>query len=130
MYLLPRTGNTTPVTGVKYDNSGIGGWNTPTQDLIDAYETDDTRKDASIAVAEGTYNASNVFAISANKSIVNYTLAAGKIGVPYIKKYLNAHPIPITPTTTLAGIPGMPMRCCYWPKQRTCKANLLKPWCR
>jgi len=93
-YFLPRTGNTTPITGQKFDNSTIGGWNTPTQDLIDAYETDDKRKDASIAVAEGTYNSSNIFTITANKSIVNYTPAAGKTGVPYIKKYLNPHANP------------------------------------
>jgi hypothetical protein len=91
---LPRSTNTTLITGVKTDNSGIGGWNTPTQDLIDAYEADDTRKDASIAIAEGTYNSSNIFTFSANKSIINYTPAAGKIGVPYIKKYLNPHTNP------------------------------------
>jgi starch-binding outer membrane protein, SusD/RagB family len=91
---LPRSSNTTLITGVKTDNGATGGWNTPTQDLIDAYETDDKRKDASIAVAEGTYNASNIFTFSANKSIINYTPAAGKIGVPYIKKYLNPHANP------------------------------------
>jgi starch-binding outer membrane protein, SusD/RagB family len=91
---LPRSANDSLITGVKTDNSGIGGWNTPTQDLISAYETDDTRKEASIAVAEGTYNSSNLFTFSANKSIVNYTPAAGKVGVPYIKKYLNPHTNP------------------------------------
>jgi hypothetical protein len=93
-YFLPRSTNTTIITGVKTDNSGIGGWNTPTQDLINAYEAGDTRLDASIAVAEGTYNASNIFTFSANKSIINYTPAAGKTGVPYIKKYLNPHTNP------------------------------------
>jgi G:T/U-mismatch repair DNA glycosylase len=29
--------------------------------------------------------------ITANKSIVNYTPADGKVGVPYIKKYLHSH---------------------------------------
>jgi hypothetical protein len=91
---LPRSSNTTLITGIKTDNGGIGGWNTPTQDMISAYEANDTRKDASIAVAEGTYNASNIFTFSANKSIINYTPAAGKIGVPYIKKYLNLHTNP------------------------------------
>ena len=91
---LPRSANTTTITGVKTNNSGIGGWNTPTRDLIDAYEADDTRKDASIAIAEGTYNSSNIFTFSANKSIINYTPAAGKTGVPYIKKYLNPHTNP------------------------------------
>lgn len=88
---LPRTASTAMITGVATNNTGIGGWNTPTQDLIDAYEPGDARKDASIGIAEGTYNASNIFTISANKSVENYTPAAGKIGVPYIKKYLNPH---------------------------------------
>jgi starch-binding outer membrane protein, SusD/RagB family len=91
---LPRSSNDSLITGVRTDNSGIGGWNTPTQDLISAYEAGDTRKDASIAVAEGTYNSSNIFTFSANKSIINYTAPAGKVGVPYIKKYLNPHSNP------------------------------------
>jgi hypothetical protein len=100
-YFLPRSvgptnaANVSIVTGVKTDNSGIGGWNTPTQDIIDAYEADDTlRKDASIGIAEGTYNTSNLFSYSANKSIIRYTPAAGKTGIPYIKKYLNTHTNP------------------------------------
>jgi hypothetical protein len=86
---LPRTKTTVLVTGVATNNTGTGGWNTPTQDMINAYEAGDKRKDASVAIAEGTYDGSNIFTISANKSVVNYTPAAGKIGVPYIKKYLN-----------------------------------------
>jgi hypothetical protein len=86
---LPRTSSTTLITGTATNNSATGGWNTPTQDLIDAYEKDDKRLDASIAIAEGTYNTSDLLVISANKSVVNYIPAAGKIGVPYIKKYLN-----------------------------------------
>lgn len=88
---LPRTKTTLLVTGVATNNTGTGGWNTPTQDMIDAYETGDKRKAASIGIAEGAYDASNIFTISANKSVLNYTPAAGKIGVPYIKKYLNPH---------------------------------------
>lgn len=90
---LPRTEKTTLVTGVVTNNTTIGGWNTPTQDIIDSYEPGDKRKDASIGIAEGTYDASNIFTISANKSVVGYTPAAGKTGVPYIKKYLNPHTI-------------------------------------
>ena len=86
---LPRTTNTNLITGTTTNNSGNAGWNTPTQDMIDTYEAGDKRKDASIGVAEGTYNASDLFAISANKSIINYTPAPGKVGVPYIKKYLH-----------------------------------------
>ncbi|GAA4780645.1 RagB/SusD family nutrient uptake outer membrane protein [Olivibacter ginsenosidimutans] len=88
---LPRSTNTEMITGVATNNTGTGGWNTPTDDMIAAYESGDKRLDASIGIAEGTYNASNVFTISANKSVVDYTPAEGKIGVPYIKKYLNPH---------------------------------------
>jgi hypothetical protein len=86
---LPRTTTTTIITGTATNNSSTGGWNTPTQDLISAYEPNDKRLDASIGIAEGVYNASDLFVISANKSIINYVPAAGKVGVPYIKKYLH-----------------------------------------
>jgi hypothetical protein len=88
---LPRSPNNKLITGVATANQAAGGYNTPTSDIINAYEPDDKRKDASIAVAEGTYNGSGYMTYSANKSIINYTPAAGKIGVPYIKKYLNPH---------------------------------------
>ena len=91
---LPRTTNTTLITGIATNNTGTGGWNTPSLDLINSYEANDKRKDASIGMAEGIYNSSKVFTISANKSVVNYTPAAGKVGVPYIKKYLNPHSNP------------------------------------
>lgn len=91
---LPRSKNTSKVTTVVTNNSGIGGWNTPTQDLINSYEPNDKRLDASIGIVEGTYDASDLFTYSANKSVINYTPAAGKIGVPYIKKYLHTHTNP------------------------------------
>ena len=91
---LPRSTNTSIVTGVATNNSSIGGWNTPTQDLIDSYEPGDKRLDASIGIAEGTYNASAIFTITAYKSILNYTPAPGTEGVPFIKKYLNPSTIP------------------------------------
>ena len=91
---LPRTKDTQLITGIKVVNTGRGGYNTPTRDLINAYEDGDLRKDASIAIAEGTYDANLYFKISANKSILNYVPAKGKIGVPYIKKYLNPHTDP------------------------------------
>lgn len=94
---LPRTLNTAIITyGVATNNTSNagGGWNTPTQEMIDAYEPGDSRLDASIGVAEGTYNTSNYFRLEANRSIVGYTAPAGKVGVPYIKKYLNPHANP------------------------------------
>lgn len=89
-HFLPRSTNTTVITGNAINNSSTGGWNTPTTDLIQSYEANDKRLDASIGMAEGTYNSSNLFTYSANKSVVNYVPAAGKVGVPYIKKYVHA----------------------------------------
>ncbi|RFZ94883.1 RagB/SusD family nutrient uptake outer membrane protein [Mucilaginibacter conchicola] len=94
---LPRSTNISIVLaavvdgkGANINNSSTGGWNTPSQDLIDSYEPGDNRLDASIGIAEGTYNTSNLFVYSANKSIINYTPASGKVGVPYIKKYMHS----------------------------------------
>ncbi|WP_245447142.1 RagB/SusD family nutrient uptake outer membrane protein [Mucilaginibacter celer] len=96
-HFLPRSTNTSVITGIAINNSSTGGWNTPTQDLINSYEPNDKRLDASIGIAEGTYNASDLFAYSANKSIIGYTPAAGKTGVPYIKKYVH------TPIAAITG---------------------------
>ncbi len=50
---MPKTTDAKPITSVTANTLLTGGWNVPTQDLLDAYETGDKRKDASIAVAEG-----------------------------------------------------------------------------
>lgn len=89
---LPRCLNTGLITyGIETNNTSTGGWNTPTSDIIAAYEVGDKRKDASIGIAEGSYNASLNFQLSAYKSIENYQAATGKVGVPFIKKFLNPH---------------------------------------
>jgi len=90
-HFLPRSTNTSLLTTVVINNSSTGGLNTPTQDLIATYETGDKRLDASIGIVEGTYSASDLFTYSAVKSVVGYTTPpAGKVAVPYIKKYLHA----------------------------------------
>jgi hypothetical protein len=88
---LPRSTNTSLLTGIAVNNSGGAGLNTPTPDLIGTYEPSDKRLDASVGITEGTYNASDLFTFSAVKSAVGYTTPpAGKIAVPYIKKYLHS----------------------------------------
>ena len=103
-HFLPRSKDDNIILGQKIDNSSTGGWNTPTRDLINSYEPNDKRLDASIGIAEGAYNASDLFVYSANKSIINYTPASGKVGVPYIKKYVHA---PLT--TTLGSNDNFPI---------------------
>jgi len=111
---LPRTPNTVLITGAPFSNTvGSGGWNKPVQDLIDAYEEGDARLEASIAVAEGTYDDSYVMTISANKSVVNYTPEEGKVGQPYSKKFLH-------PPFELAGNSST-----NWPIYRYAEALLL-----
>lgn len=95
-HFLPRSKDTRLLTGIAIDNTGTGGWNTPSSDLIADFEANDKRLDAAIGIAEGTYDASSYFVYSAVKSIVNYTPATGKVGVPYIKKYLHS---PLAATT-------------------------------
>ena len=88
---LPRSTNTALLTGITINNSGNAGVNTPTPDLISTFEPNDKRLDASIGMAEGTYNASDLFTFSAAKSSAGYAgPPAGKVAIPYIKKYLHA----------------------------------------
>jgi hypothetical protein len=94
LYLfLPRSANTALITNGIASSSLSGGWNYPSQDLINAYEPGDPRLDASIGVAEGTYSSALQMTISAYKSIVNYTPAAGKVGRPFDKKVLSTETI-------------------------------------
>jgi hypothetical protein len=95
LHFIPRTKNTKLLTDSVIDNTGVGGWNTPSSDMIAAYEAGDTRLDASIGIVEGTYDGSYYFTYSAARSVVGYTPAAGKTGIPYIKKYLHK-PLPAT----------------------------------
>ncbi len=95
---IPRMSNSTGITGLNQNTiTDLGGFNTPTQDLISSFETGDNRLNASIAIAEGTWNASNDFVPTSNtagasvKSIVGYTPPAGKIGRPFPRKFLHAH---------------------------------------
>jgi hypothetical protein len=87
-HFLPRSKNTSLITTLAIDNTTTGGWNTPSQDLISTYEAGDKRLDASIGIAEGTYDGSSYFTYSAVKSAVNYAgPPSGKTAVAYIKKY-------------------------------------------
>ena len=61
---LPRLDDPSIVTGVSGSANSQGGWNTPTPDIIESYETGDVRKAASIGYVNG---------------------------YPYIKKYLHEH---------------------------------------
>jgi tetratricopeptide (TPR) repeat protein len=65
----PNVTNMTPLTGFTFNNQSIGGWNTPTEDLMAAYETGDKRKAASV--------------------MDGYTESGKFVAQPFIKKYFN-----------------------------------------
>ncbi len=69
---IPALTNTEVITGVVGNNGIIGGWNTPTEDLIDSYEDGDLRKAASIA--DGYTNENGEF-----------------VEQPFVIKYLHDH---------------------------------------
>ena len=91
---VPIATNTSVITGTPGNAINSGGWNVPTQDLLNAYESDDKRLDASIAVAEGHVDATGYTVVEAVKSIVGYTTPPGKISKLFIKKYLHPHALP------------------------------------
>ncbi|UOE46511.1 RagB/SusD family nutrient uptake outer membrane protein [Mucilaginibacter sp. SMC90] len=89
---IPRTTNSEFILGLRGTNArgglASGGWNVPTQEMVDSYEKGDLRLPASIAVAEGNIN-NEVMTITGVKSPVDYKPTAG-VGYNYfIKKYLH-----------------------------------------
>lgn len=87
---MPKTTSTALITGPAFPSNTSGaGWNMPSFDLINSYETGDKRLDASIGIAEGTNDASLIMKITAVKSPVGYTTPADKSSVAFIKKYVH-----------------------------------------
>jgi len=88
-YFIPVTTETENILGISYNNSH-GGWNIPTQNLIDAYEPGDKRLDATIGVIDGHFNASTDYIPDSVVSIVGFTGApTGETAKLFAKKYLH-----------------------------------------
>ena len=87
--LIPKMDNTEDLLGIKANNYAYtsGGWNVPTQEMIDSYEDGDKRLNASVAIAEGIQTGDN-FYFEALKDVVGYTPASGKTYYYFVKKYL------------------------------------------
>ncbi len=91
-HFLPLSADVSLVTGIQSQNRNAGGWNTPTQEMIDTYEPDDSRLAASIGIIEGS-GPVGAMEIDAVVSPVNYSQPAGKRVYPFIRKYLNPHSV-------------------------------------
>ena len=90
-WFIPKSNNVELITGVVSNTLNYGGFNVPTDDMLRAYETGDSRKNASIGIAEGIIGADGSFVIQAVKPSAGYVTPAGKTAKPFIKKYLHAH---------------------------------------
>jgi tetratricopeptide (TPR) repeat protein len=82
----PITTNTLNILGVAFNNT-IGGWNVPTDDLIESYEPGDSRLDASVGIIEGTLDANTNFVPQRVVSIVDYVQPAGVVAKKFARKY-------------------------------------------
>ena len=80
--IIPKCSNNEVLMGIAGSNyvgawpgGTAGGWNVPTDEMIQSYEKGDKRLEASIAVAEGTLDGDN-FTFEEVKSPIGYTPAA------------------------------------------------------
>lgn len=82
----PKTPNTLNILGVSFNNT-IGGWDVPTDDLINSYEPGDSRFDASVGIVEGTSDANTNFVPADVVSAVNYVAPPGIVAKRFPRKY-------------------------------------------
>lgn len=87
--MIPKCSNNQFLMGIAGSNYAgtSGGWCVPTEEMINSYETGDKRLSASIAVAEGVADASELFTCEVVKDIVGFRPTAGKNFRYFVKKY-------------------------------------------
>jgi tetratricopeptide (TPR) repeat protein len=90
IYRFIPIGSTINILGIASNNTS-GGWNIPSDDLINSYENGDQRLDASIGIIEGTVNASNVFTATRvyPSTVRGYSAPSGTIAKYFVKKYFH-----------------------------------------
>lgn len=89
---VPRTSNAFTLTGVPDCSTlTLGGWNTPTSDLIDSYEKEDLRLNPSVAVAVGHNDANGYFAPEKVLSVHDEQVKSFPVYYYFINKYRHEH---------------------------------------
>jgi len=87
---IPKTLNSEVLTGFHGSTMNIfSGWNVPTQEMVDSYESGDQRLPASIAVVEGTISGVEDYTAKDIKSPVGFTPQPGLTNFYMIKKYFH-----------------------------------------
>ncbi|WP_158798854.1 RagB/SusD family nutrient uptake outer membrane protein [Pedobacter sp. L105] len=88
--MIPKTLNSEVLTGYHGSTMNIfSGWDVPTQEMVDSYETGDKRLSASIGVVEGKISGVEDFTAIDIKSPVNFTPVAGQTNIYMVKKYFH-----------------------------------------
>ena len=84
----PIVPNTGPILGADFSNDQ-GGWDVPTDDLMDVFEAGDSRYPASVGVFEGELNEGGDFTVTNNseKNIVGFTPDPNKEQRYFARKY-------------------------------------------
>jgi hypothetical protein len=87
---IPGTPHTLNILGVDFNtsNSNYGGWNVPTRNIINDYEANDRRLDASIAVVKGHLDANTDYQPDSVASILS-PATPGEQSRNFIRKYFH-----------------------------------------
>lgn len=91
-WFLPKTSNAELATGVKVSNTLLsGGWNIPTQQMIDSYEPGDKRLNPSIAVVVGSSIDGEVLTYEDILNVGDPKIQQHAYARPFINKYRWPH---------------------------------------
>lgn len=91
-YFIPRTAEAEIITGVAGSNTiAIGGWNVPTQEMIDSYEPGDLRMNPSVAVVAGHNDEYDRFVCDKVYNVGNLEIQNYPVFYYFINKYRHPH---------------------------------------
>ena len=92
-YFIPKTTNAEKITGVPNCSTVLtGGWNVPTQEMVDSYEPGDLRLNTSVAVAVGYDDEiSKLFVPEKVLNVGDPEIEEYKVAYFFVNKYRHAH---------------------------------------
>ena len=92
-FFIPKTTNAENITGVPNCSTVLtGGWNVPTQEMVDSYEAGDLRLNPSVAVAVGHNDeVSKLFVPEKVLQIGDPEIKEYEVSYYFINKYRHAH---------------------------------------
>lgn len=91
-YFMPRTAEGQLITGVTGSNTiSLGGWNVPTQEMLDSYETGDIRVNPSVAVVAGHMDEYDRFVCDNVYNVGDPGIKEYPVFYYLVNKYRHAH---------------------------------------